>query len=1063
MKSIFINRYVRFVLIALFFLGGAHGSATKVAARFTAPSPMAQATSNAAEPAPARQIYLPLLVNGAQSATVAPTRSTPQLIEAAFTNGEISADERALYLAYALYEPASLPAQFHSNVGWYGTQYVLELQNFMQSISAAATDAVQQELSRLNTLAATVCDNEDGATSFNSTNFHFNHSAIAGGLVIADYVTSMEATFAIEVTQFGWAKPPLCTGGETCSGVDNPFDRYPIQIVNLGSGLYGYVTTGGEYSGFIGDNPNTPATETAALASCMVLNNDFSQFSEGTAAALDATTSHEFVHAIQYGYGDAGPNEDDMWYESSAAYMEDEIFDDANSNYLYLWPVATNALGEWPNNGAPFGISQYSNLLFFRHVAEHNGGTNVAGGGEDVMQHFWENVAAGQDALVAYNNALVVEGTNLADAFHKYAIAAKFSKACTGGYVGDYCFEEGADYLASVGSLPPVQGTIAANPGSYNGSVHNHYATNWVSLPTSGSPYQVTLSNTAAGGQLRGSLVCDTGSALTITPFSTVVGAGNATSIASFSATGCASVVAVITNQEQTAGNPNSTTAHNYTLTISTAASTTPTATATNTPTNTPVAPTATATNTPTNTPLAPTATATNTPTNTPLAPTATATNTPTNTPIGSTATATNTPTNTPLAPTATATNTPIAPTATATNTPTNTPLAPTATATNTPTNTPLAPTATATNTPTNTPLAPTATATNTPTNTPVVSTATATNTPTNIPDAPTATATATLIPTATSEQLYFSSSFNGKVDGLDYRDEDILRYNKTTNQWSIFFDGSDVGVGNADLDDFALLADSSILMTFDKAMSFPTLGTIDDADIVKFTPTQLGATTSGSFSLFFDGSAVGLAADSEDIDALAYTSDGKLLISTYGTAAVGTLRAKDEDLLRFTPTSLGATTAGSWELYFDGSAVGLTAGNEDVGAALLKGANTLYLATRGNFAAASLNAIQGDSDDIFGCTLGSTGLNSTSCTFFAFFNGDLARFNRPIDGLSLGTATQFASGQAASEDGDEPAQFEVFPDATVVDDEEFDSFDLDQTDETIQGDVQIFLPLIER
>ena len=251
--------------------------------------------------------------------------------------------------------------------------------------------------------------------------------------------------------------------------------------------------------------------------------------------------------------------------------------------------------------------------------------------------------------------------------------------------------------------------------------------------------------------------------------------------------------------------------------------------------------------------------------------------------------------------------------------------------------------------------------------------------------------------------------------------------------------------------------------MTFDKAMSFPTLGTIDDADIVKFTPTQLGATTSGSFSLFFDGSAVGLAADSEDIDALAYTSDGKLLISTYGTAAVGTLRAKDEDLLRFTPTSLGATTAGSWELYFDGSAVGLTAGNEDVGAALLKGANTLYLATRGNFAAASLNAIQGDSDDIFGCTLGSTGLNSTSCTFFAFFNGDLARFNRPIDGLSLGTATQFASGQAASEDGDEPAQFEVFPDATVVDDEEFDSFDLDQTDETIQGDVQIFLPLIER
>ena len=37
MKSSLKNRYVRFVLIALFFLGGAHGSATKVAARTAAP------------------------------------------------------------------------------------------------------------------------------------------------------------------------------------------------------------------------------------------------------------------------------------------------------------------------------------------------------------------------------------------------------------------------------------------------------------------------------------------------------------------------------------------------------------------------------------------------------------------------------------------------------------------------------------------------------------------------------------------------------------------------------------------------------------------------------------------------------------------------------------------------------------------------------------------------------------------------------------------------------------------------------------------------------------------
>jgi len=301
----------------------------------------------------------------------------------------------------------------------------------------------------------------------------------------------------------------------------------------------------------------------------MVLNDDYSLFFEGAQAALDATTAHEFVHSIQYGYGDAGPNEDDMWYESSASYMEDEVFDSSNSNYFYLWPVVSNSLGQWPNNDEPWGISQYSNFLFFRYAAEQTGGTNVAGGGEDVMQRLWENVAAGQEALIAYNNALGTKGKNLADLFHNYAIAARFSKACGAGYAAAYCFEEGADYIAAVGAPTPIQGSITTNTGAFTGSINNHYAANWIDLPLSASPYRVTFSNTATGGQLRGSLVCDTGSAFTVTPFASVIGAGGSTSINSFNTTGCTNAVAVITNQEQTSGNPGSVPTHSYTLALS--------------------------------------------------------------------------------------------------------------------------------------------------------------------------------------------------------------------------------------------------------------------------------------------------------------------------------------------------------------------------------------------------------------------------------------------------------------------------------------------------------------
>ena len=279
-----------------------------------------------------------------------------------------------------------------------------------------------------------------------------------------------------------------------------------------------------------------------------------------------------------------------------------------------------------------------------------------------------------------------------------------------------------------------------------------------------------------------------------------------------------------------------------------------------------------------------------------------------------------------------------------------------------------------------------------------------------------------------------------------------------------MIFDGSDVGVANADLDDFDLMAEGNILMSFDRAIRFPTLGLVDDSDIVQFTPTQLGLNTSGSFSLFFDGSAVGLATDGEDIDAMRYTSDGELLISAYGTVNVGDIQAQDEDLLRFIPTSLGATTAGSWELYFDGSAVALKAGSEDLSAVTSDAVDQLYFATKGDFTAVSENEAAGDSDDILGCTLGATGLESTTCTFFAFFDGDLVRFNRPLDGLSFETTNRFTITQAGSgPTGDEPQQFEVIPDETVLDDEEFDSFDTAQTDEMILEDVQFFLPLIVR
>ena len=186
-------------------------------------------------------------------------------------------------------------------------------------------------------------------------------------------------------------------------------------------------------------------------------------------------------------------------------------------------------------------------------------------------------------------------------------------------------------------------------------------------------------------------------------------------------------------------------------------------------------------------------------------------------------------------------------------------------------------------------------------------------------------------------------------------------------------------------------------------------------------------------------------------------------MISTSGTARVDALQARDEDLLRFTPTALGTTTAGTWELYFDGSAVGLAASSEDIGAATVDDLGKLYLVTKGKFSAASQTGIQGDSNDIFGCILGATGENSTTCTFFAFFDGELVRFKQAIDGISLGTATTAAFAQAAvpTDNGDEPVQFAVIPDEVITDDTEYNEYDLPQAEEIGAEEIRVYLPLI--
>ena len=340
---------------------------------------------------------------------------------------------------------------------------------------------------------------------------------------------------------------------------------------------------------------------------------------------------------------------------------------------------------------------------------------------------------------------------------------------------------------------------------------------------------------------------------------------------------------------------------------------------------------------------------------------------------------------------TPTRTNTP-GPASTATPTRTNTP-APASTATPTRTNTPApANTATpaATHTPTNTPAPvatptpPAQTDTPVPTPTPTV-TQTATATPT-----PTVTQTATATPTPTSgappADLYFTLAANATLGGIAVANEDIVAKNGAA--FSLYFDGSDVGLASSTIDAFSILNANDLLLSFAADADLAGIGRVDDSDIVKFTATSLGGTTAGSFALYFDASDVGLNGSGEDVDAFELLSNGHLLVSPLGSAGVPGLSAAGADVLEFSPTSLGPSTAGTWSMYFDGSDVGLTTSAETVDALALDNAGGVYLSTAGSFLVTGLS---GADEDVFVFVPAALGAATTG-TFspVLYFDGSL-------------------------------------------------------------------------
>ena len=499
--------------------------------------------------------------------------ATPARLQQAVATGRIDAETADLYLAFALRGDDRLPREYISTATWHGTAHLARLrQTTLAQLKWADADPSRQMLAstdvymRIEQLLNGFCYDYTSALTneFDSPHFHIQYSTIGGGLTIQDYATSLERAWDTEVVKFGWPQPPIATAPAAGNRIHVRIDLTKQQ------GLYGLASYLGTHAGRVGDNPNTAWRETDAEAACLVLNRDFSKFYPTSALqALNATTAHEFVHVIHYGVGidsDLNGNAGLTFAESMATMMEDEVMNEANDNYNYLWPKLDICLGAY--NDSP-----YKYWVVMRAMTERFG-TGVANGAEQVLQDFMTVLSQGQGGrLTAFNQGFVNKGTTLANAYHDAAITLRFTKPCDGNYVYPYCFSEANNYVqqkgaAKISSGSAVNGTISTLGGSYSGTVENHYAMNWVDLPLNIAPYAVTLQNNSTTGEMRFSVVCDTGSALNVLTPSQVVSAKKSGAVPNVDPSACVKLTAIITNQKVTSEAPRTCSADAYTLSI---------------------------------------------------------------------------------------------------------------------------------------------------------------------------------------------------------------------------------------------------------------------------------------------------------------------------------------------------------------------------------------------------------------------------------------------------------------------------------------------------------------
>jgi hypothetical protein len=139
----------------------------------------------------------------------------------------------------------------------------------------------------------------------------------------------LDSVWIREVDQIGF-RAPVSDG--SCPTGDGP--RFDVYLEGIGASYLGLT-----------DNDGSACYQQNRATAFIILDNDYAGLAlypepDGPRRVLRVTAAHEFNHAIQFAYNAFGAEvaagTGPYWYEATAVWMEDQVYDEINDYIQYL-------------------------------------------------------------------------------------------------------------------------------------------------------------------------------------------------------------------------------------------------------------------------------------------------------------------------------------------------------------------------------------------------------------------------------------------------------------------------------------------------------------------------------------------------------------------------------------------------------------------------------------------------------------------------------------------------------------------------------------------------------